>query len=188
MVGIERKNENSLVTHIKRNNKIALQLKLFGQSLFDRNSFTQFSKNLIGANIELVSQERREFRMREALEPIRSSYPFILLDCPPALDLLTLNSLVAADGLLVPMQAEYFALEGISELMSTLDRVSQAFNPKLSLEGILLTMSAQLVIEACITLPLSGSKLDGAGIAADPQMADALRGAIAALLTGPSGA
>jgi chromosome partitioning protein len=98
------------------------------------------SKNLIGANIELVSQERREYRMREALEPVRSSYPFILLDCPPALDLLTLNSLVAADGLLVPMQAEYFALEGISELMSTLDRVSQAFNPKLSLEGILLTM------------------------------------------------
>ena len=98
------------------------------------------SKNLIGANIELVSQERREHRMREALQPVRSSYPFILLDCPPALDLLTLNSLVAADGLLVPMQAEYFALEGISELMSTLDRVSQAFNPKLSLEGILLTM------------------------------------------------
>ena len=98
------------------------------------------SKNLIGANIELVSQNRREYRLREALEPIRSKYPFILLDCPPALDLLTLNSLVAADGLLVPMQAEYFALEGISELMSTLDRVAQAFNPDLSLEGVLLTM------------------------------------------------
>jgi chromosome partitioning protein len=98
------------------------------------------SKNLIGANIELVSQPRREYRLREALEPIRSKYPFILLDCPPALDLLTLNSLVAADGLLVPMQAEYFALEGISELMSTLDRVAQAFNPDLALEGVLLTM------------------------------------------------
>jgi chromosome partitioning protein len=98
------------------------------------------SKNLIGANIELVSQNRREYRLREALEPIRSKYPFILLDCPPALDLLTLNSLVAADGLLVPMQAEYFALEGISELMSTLDRVAQAFNPGLALEGVLLTM------------------------------------------------
>src|SRR5277367_2875731 len=98
------------------------------------------SKNLIGANIELVSQNRREYRLREALEPIRSKYPFILLDCPPALDLLTLNSLVAADGLLVPMQAEYFALEGISELMSTLDRVAQAFNPDLALEGVLLTM------------------------------------------------
>ena len=98
------------------------------------------SKNLTGANIELVSQERREFRLREAIEPLRSKYPFILLDCPPALDLLTLNSLVAADGLLVPMQAEYFALEGISELMSTLDRVAQAFNPTLALEGVLLTM------------------------------------------------
>ena len=98
------------------------------------------SKNLIGANLELVSQVRREFRLRDALAPVRESYPFILLDCPPALDLLTLNSLVAADGLLVPMQAEYFALEGISELMSTLDRVAQAFNPTLALEGVLLTM------------------------------------------------
>ena len=98
------------------------------------------SKNMIGANLELVAQERREFRLREAIEPVRNSYPFIVLDCPPALDLLTLNALVAADGLLVPMQAEYFALEGISELMQTLDRVSQAFNPTLALEGVLLTM------------------------------------------------
>jgi len=98
------------------------------------------SKNLIGANIELVAQDRREYRLRDALAPIRANYPFILLDCPPALDLLTLNSLVAADGLLVPMQAEYFALEGISELMSTLDRVTQAFNSTLALEGVLLTM------------------------------------------------
>jgi chromosome partitioning protein len=98
------------------------------------------SKNLIGANLELVSQERREFRLREALAPVRDRYPFIFLDCPPALDLLTLNSLVAADGLLVPMQAEYFALEGISELISTLDRVAAAFNHDLSLEGVVLTM------------------------------------------------
>ncbi len=98
------------------------------------------SKNMIGANLELVSQEGREFRLREAIAGARERYPFILLDCPPALDLLTLNALVAADGLLVPMQAEYFALEGISELMQTLDRVSQAFNPTLALEGVLLTM------------------------------------------------
>ena len=98
------------------------------------------SKNLIGATIELISLEGREFKLREALVPIRADYPFILLDCPPALDLLTLNALVASDGLLVPMQAEYFALEGISELMSTLDRVTQAFNPSLALEGVLLTM------------------------------------------------
>jgi chromosome partitioning protein len=98
------------------------------------------SKNMIGANLELVGQERREFRLREAIAPIRGNYTFIVLDCPPALDLLTLNALVAADGLLVPMQAEYFALEGITELMGTLDRVSQAFNPTLALEGVLLTM------------------------------------------------
>lgn len=98
------------------------------------------SKNLIGLNLELVAQERREFRLRGALEGLRTTYRFIVLDCPPALDLLTLNALVAADTLLVPMQAEYFALEGISELMDTLDRVSQAFNPALSLEGVLLTM------------------------------------------------
>jgi chromosome partitioning protein len=98
------------------------------------------SKNLIGATIELIALEGREYKLREALAPIRADYPFILLDCPPALDLLTLNALVASDGLLVPMQAEYFALEGISELMSTLDRVTQAFNPSLALEGVLLTM------------------------------------------------
>ena len=98
------------------------------------------SKDMIGANLELVSQERREFCLREAIATVRSSYIFIVLDCPPALDLLTLNALVAADGLLVPMQAEYFALEGITELMQTLDRVAQAFNPTLALEGVLLTM------------------------------------------------
>ncbi len=98
------------------------------------------TKNMIGANVELVGVEHREQRLREALEPARNHYPFIFLDCPPALDLLTLNSLVAADTLLVPMQAEYFALEGISELMATLDRVSASFNPDLAIEGVLLTM------------------------------------------------
>ena len=98
------------------------------------------SKNLIGATLELITLDRREYKLRDAIEPIRAEYPFILLDCPPALDLLTLNSLVAADGLLVPMQAEYIALEGISELMSTLDRVTQAFNASLALEGVVLTM------------------------------------------------
>ena len=98
------------------------------------------TKNMIGANVELVATEKREFRMREALEPVKADYRFVFLDCPPALDLLTLNALVASDRLLVPMQAEYFALEGISELISTLDRVSAAFNPGLGLEGVLLTM------------------------------------------------
>ena len=103
-------------------------------------SIVPSSKHLIGANFDLAGQPRREFRLRDAIEPSRNAYPFILLDCPPALDLLTLNALVAADGLLVPMQAEYFALEGISELIGTLDKVAAAFNPGLALEGVLLTM------------------------------------------------
>lgn len=106
----------------------------------DNLSLIPGTKNMIGANVELVAADRREFRLRDALEPVRSKYRFIFLDCPPALDLLTLNSLVAADKLLVPMQAEYFALEGISELISTLDKVAAAFNPDLGLEGVLLTM------------------------------------------------
>jgi len=106
----------------------------------DNLSIVPGSKNMIGANLELVGAERREFRLRDALATVRSEFRFIVLDCPPALDLLTLNALVAADGLLVPMQAEYFALEGITELMQTLDRVAQGFNPSLALEGVLLTM------------------------------------------------
>jgi chromosome partitioning protein len=98
------------------------------------------SNHLIGATVELISVDRREYRLREALEPVRSLYSFILLDCPPALDLLTLNALVAADRLLVPMQAEYFALEGISELLTTLGRIQAAFNPTLDIEGVILTM------------------------------------------------
>ena len=97
-------------------------------------------KNLIGANIELVEAERREFRLRDALEPLRERFQFIVLDCPPALDLLTLNALVAADSVLIPMQAEYFALEGISELLDTIERIRVSLNPALSVEGVVLTM------------------------------------------------
>jgi chromosome partitioning protein len=97
-------------------------------------------KNLIGANIELVEAERREFRLKDAIEPIRERFPYIVLDCPPALDLLTLNALVAADSVLIPMQAEYFALEGISELMDTVERIRASLNPRLEIEGVVLTM------------------------------------------------
>lgn len=97
-------------------------------------------KNLVGANLELVGLPRREFRLRERLAPIRADYDFILIDCPPALDLLTLNALMAADSVLVPIQCEFFALEGISELMDTIDRIREAFHHPLTVEGILLTM------------------------------------------------
>ena len=97
-------------------------------------------KNLIGANIELVEAERREFRLRDAIAPLRDRFQYIVLDCPPALDLLTLNALVAADSVLIPMQAEYFALEGISELLDTIERIRAALNPELEIEGVVLTM------------------------------------------------
>lgn len=97
-------------------------------------------KNLVGANLEMVDMPSREFRLRERLAGIRESYRFILIDCPPALDLLTLNALIAADSVLVPIQCEFFALEGISELMDTIDRIRDSFRHPLKVEGILLTM------------------------------------------------
>ena len=97
-------------------------------------------KNLIGANIELVGSEEREFRLRTAIKHVRDKFDFVVLDCPPALDLLTLNALVAADAVLIPMQAEYFALEGVSELLDTIDRLRQTLNPHLEIEGVVLTM------------------------------------------------
>ena len=97
-------------------------------------------KNLIGANLELVDGERREYRLRDAVAQVRDRFQFIVLDCPPALDLLTLNALVAADGLLVPMQAEYFALEGVSQLLDTIGRIRETLNPSLEVDGVVLTM------------------------------------------------
>jgi chromosome partitioning protein len=97
-------------------------------------------KNLVGANLELVELPERELRLRNAIREIRNEFAYILIDCPPALDLLTLNALVAADSVLVPIQCEFFALEGVSELMDTIDRIRDSFQHKLALEGILLTM------------------------------------------------
>ncbi len=97
-------------------------------------------KNLVAANLELVAQPQREFRLREKIKQIRSQYQYIFIDCPPALDLLTLNDLLAADSVLIPIQCEFFALEGISELFSTIDRIRDSFQHNLKIEGILLTM------------------------------------------------
>jgi chromosome partitioning protein len=97
-------------------------------------------KNLIGANLELVDTPRREFRLHDKVSAIRTQYDFILIDCPPALDLLTLNALLAADSVLIPIQCEFFALEGISELMDTIGRIRTSFGHSLEIEGILLTM------------------------------------------------
>ena len=97
-------------------------------------------KNLIGVNLELVGVKNRETLLRQHLQPVRDHYQYILIDCPPSLDLLTLNGLMAADSVLVPIQCEFFALEGVSELMDTIDRVRDSFGHPLEIEGILLTM------------------------------------------------
>jgi chromosome partitioning protein len=97
-------------------------------------------KNLAGAAVELVSAENREYKLQAALKALQEKYRYIILDCPPALDLLTLNALVAADAVLVPIQCEYLALEGVSELLDTLMRIRRTLNPSLEVEGILLTM------------------------------------------------
>jgi len=97
-------------------------------------------KNLVGATVELVSMENREYRLKGALEPLKNRYAFVLIDCPPSLDLLTVNSLAASDSVLVPIQCEYLALEGVSELLDTLMRLRRSVNPALAIEGILLTM------------------------------------------------
>jgi len=96
--------------------------------------------NLVGAEVELVPLEDRERRMKSALEPIREMFDFILVDCPPSLGLLTLNALTAADSVLIPVQCEYFALEGLGQLLNTVNMVKKQLNEKLDIEGVLLTM------------------------------------------------
>lgn len=97
-------------------------------------------KNLAGAEIELVDVEKREFKLKEFLGKIKDDYDYIIIDCPPSLGLLTINALTAADSLLVPIQCEYYALEGVTELFDTLARLRRGLNPKLVIEGLLLTM------------------------------------------------
>jgi chromosome partitioning protein len=122
---------------------------LLGSSLFGETvratdlpllSLLPSNRDLVGAEIELVAAERREHRLAEKLDPIRSEYDYVFIDCPPSLGLLTLNALTAADGVLVPVQCEYLALEGVSEILSTVERVRENLNTKLEVTGILPTM------------------------------------------------
>lgn len=98
------------------------------------------SKALAGASIEMIGLERREYQLREALDQLKARYDYILIDCPPSLELLTLNALCAADTVLVPVQCEYYALEGLSDLLSTIRIVKRSLNPEIALEGVVLTM------------------------------------------------
>ena len=109
---------------------IAIYRPLSFHTEFEGLDIVPSDKNLVAANLELVDVENRESRLRETLEPVRSQYHYILIDCPPALDLLTLNAMVAADSVLIPIQCEFFALEGISQLMDTIDRVRDSFEQR----------------------------------------------------------
>jgi chromosome partitioning protein len=97
-------------------------------------------RNLAGAEVELVEMPNREFLLREALAPINDRYDHIIIDCPPALNLLTVNALTAAESLIIPMQCEYYALEGVSDLFNTLAQIRRSLNPNLKVAGLLLTM------------------------------------------------
>jgi len=107
---------------------------------FPNLSLLPSTRDLVGAEIELVESRERELRLRLALEPLKGEADFFLVDCPPALSLLTINALAAADSVLVPIQTEYFALEGVSRLLDTVERVRKAFNPILAIEGVVLTL------------------------------------------------
>ena len=98
------------------------------------------NKELSGAGIEMISLSRREYRLQNALNPVRDRYDFVFIDCPPSLELLTLNALCAADSILIPVQCEYYALEGLSDLMSTARIVKKSLNHRLEIEGVLMTM------------------------------------------------
>ena len=107
---------------------------------FDGLDLLPADRNLVAANLELVDADSRETRLRERLELPKTEYHFVLIDCPPALDLLTVNALAAADSLLIPIQCEFFALEGVSQLLDTVDRIRASFGAALKIEGVLLTM------------------------------------------------
>jgi chromosome partitioning protein len=107
---------------------------------FDGLAIVPADQNLVATNLDLIDSDERESRLRRAVAEVKDQYNYVLVDCPPSLDLLTLNALVASDSVLIPIQCEFFALEGISQLMDTVDRVRQAFNAPLQVEGVLLTM------------------------------------------------
>jgi len=137
-LGIQRDDDRHSVYDVLMGNAPADQVVM--ATGLEKLKLLPGSKNLTGANIELASEDDRALRLGRALVPMLEAYDLIILDCPPALDVLTLNVLAAANSLIVTMQAEYFALEGVSELISTLERVKEAFNPNVTIEGVLLTM------------------------------------------------
>ena len=138
-VGLEREGLQLTVYEVLLDNRPLSDVIRHGVH-FPRLDVAPASRDLVGAEVELVSRSHRESVMRRALESVRPDYDFILIDCPPSLGLLTLNMLTAADGVIVPIQCEYYALEGLSQLLNTVRVVQRSFNPRLAIDGVLLTM------------------------------------------------
>ena len=137
-LGIEKNPDNPTVYNVLVGDIEAA--KVIQKTVCDGMFILPADRNLVGANIEMVNWENREYRLRTAVDAIRNDYDYILIDCPPALDLLTLNALVAANSVLIPIQCEFFALEGISQLLDTIERIKESFAHNLAIEGIVLTM------------------------------------------------
>ena len=137
-VGIQRNNFRRSLYHILVLNESPQNVVLNTELPFLK--VLPSDRNLIGAEVELVDVKEREFKLRESLRSIENEYDYIIIDCPPSLGLLTLNALTAANSLLVPIQCEYYALEGVTELFDTLARIRRSLNPSLTIEGLLLTM------------------------------------------------
>jgi chromosome partitioning protein len=137
-VGIQRNNFRRSLYHVLVLNESPQNVVLSTELPFLK--VLPSDRNLIGAEVELVDVKEREFKLREALRSIENEYDYIIVDCPPSLGLLTLNALTAANSLLVPIQCEYYALEGVTELFDTLARIRRSLNPSLTIEGLLLTM------------------------------------------------
>jgi chromosome partitioning protein len=136
-MGIEKKGDKNIYHALVLENSLDTIIK---KTQVPGLSFLSSNIDLTGAEIELVNLPKREFRLKKSLEPVKESFDYIFIDCPPSLGLLTINALVASDTVLVPLQCEYYALEGLSQLLKTIKLVKTQLNPNLTLEGILLTM------------------------------------------------
>lgn len=135
-VGVDKSNEKTIYDVLMGENPYAAIVK----TEFENLDCIPASVSLAGAELEIADEQRRETKLKCALDMLRLDYDYIIIDCPPSLGLLTINALCAADGVIVPMQCEYFALEGLSQLMKTLQIVKKKYNPTLSLDGVVVTM------------------------------------------------